>query len=50
MDTDVQVLTDQLAERLNMKVQLIVRGSSGSLTVNFQNLDQLDVLLCRLQS
>lgn len=50
MDTDVQVLTDQLAERLNMKVQLIVRGSSGSLTVNFQNLDQLDILLCRLQS
>jgi len=50
MDTDVQLLTDQLADKLNMKVQLIVRGNSGSLTVNFQNLDQLDILLCRLQS
>lgn len=50
MDTDIQVITDQLADRLNMKVQLVVRGQGGSLTINFQNLDQLDVLLCRLQS
>jgi len=50
MDTDIQVITDQLAERLNMKVQLVVRGQGGSLTINFQNLDQLDILLCRLQS
>ena len=50
MDTDVQVLTDQLSERLNMKVHLVVKGQSGSLTINFQNLDQLDILLCRLQS
>ncbi len=50
MDTDIQVITDQLATRLNMKVQLVVRGQGGSLTVNFQNLDQLDILLCRLQS
>ena len=50
MDTDIQILTNQLAESLNMKVHLVVKGQGGSLTVNFQNLDQLDILLCRLQS
>ena len=50
MDTDIQVLSDQLAERLNMRVHLVVKGNGGSLTINFQNLDQLDILLCRLQS
>lgn len=50
MDTDIQILTNQLAESLNMKVHLVVKGQGGSLTVNFQNLDQLDILLCRLQN
>lgn len=50
MDTDIQVLSDQLAEKLNMRVHLVVKGQGGSLTINFQNLDQLDALLCRLLS
>lgn len=49
MDTDIQVLSDQLAENLNMKVHLVVKGQGGSLTINFQNLDQLDILLSRVQ-
>ncbi|MCX7343596.1 MAG: ParB/RepB/Spo0J family partition protein [Proteobacteria bacterium] len=49
MDTDIQILSDQLAESLNMKVHLVVKGQGGSLTINFQNLDQLDILLSRLQ-
>lgn len=49
MDTDVQVITDQLAEALNMRVHLVVKGEGGSLTINFQKLAQLDILLERLQ-
>lgn len=48
MDSDIQVITDQLAENLNMKVNLVVRGENGSLTINFQKLTQLDILLERL--
>lgn len=52
MDTDIQALTAQLAESLNMKVEMKVNGSgqSGSVTVKFQTPEQLDILLLRLQN
>ncbi len=49
MDTDVQVITEQLAENLNMKVNMVIKGEGGAITINFQNLNQLDILLERLQ-
>lgn len=49
MDTDVQLITEQLAESLNMKVHLTIKGQGGAITINFQNLNQLDILLERLQ-
>lgn len=49
MDTDVQLITEQLAESLNMKVRLVIKGQGGAITINFQNLNQLDILLERLQ-
>jgi len=48
-DTDVQVITDLLVNALNMKVNLSVKGEAGSLTIHFQKLTQLDLLLNRLQ-
>ena len=50
MEADLQVITEQLAERLNMKVHMVIKGQGGALTINFQNLNQLDILLERLQS
>ncbi len=49
MDTDIQLITDQLAENLNMRVNLSLKGEGGSLTIVFQKLTQLDILLERLQ-
>ena len=49
MDTDIQVITEQLTANLNMKVNMVIKGQGGAITINFQNLDQLDILLERLQ-
>jgi ParB family chromosome partitioning protein len=49
IDTDIQVITEQLTEKLNMKVNLVVKGEGGTLTVHFQKLNQLDILLELLQ-
>ncbi len=49
MDTDIQVITDLLGDALNMKVDLTVKGEAGTLTIHFQKLTQLDILLNRLQ-
>lgn len=48
--SDIQAISHQLAESLNMKVELKVNGQSGNLTIKFQKLEQLDILLSRLQS
>jgi ParB family chromosome partitioning protein len=48
-DADIQAISRQLADSLNMKVELKVNGQSGSLTVKFQKLEQLDMLIGLLQ-
>jgi len=45
IDTDIEVITDQLTEKLNMKVNLVVKGEGGAITIHFQKLNQLDILL-----
>ena len=49
IDTDIQVITEQLTEKLDMKVNLVVKGEGGAITIHFQKLNQLDILLELLQ-
>lgn len=49
IDSDIKAISEQLAEHLNMKVNLAVKGETGSITIHFQKLTQLDILLERLQ-
>lgn len=48
-DFDAQAISNQLAESLNMRVELKVNGQSGNLTIKFQKLEQLDMLIGMLQ-
>ncbi len=49
-DADVAALEDQLCEALGLQVSIATRGSSGSVTVRFSDLDQLDMIVARLQA
>ena len=48
-DSDIESITSQLSETLDMKVNLAIKGEAGSLTIHFKNLSQLDRLLEILQ-
>ena len=48
-DEDVLALEGELADSLGVRVSLTQRGGSGSLTLHYRNLEQLDDLLDRLR-
>ena len=48
MDTDIKIISKQIADALNMRVELVVAGQGGSITVKFQNYAQLDILISKL--
>ncbi len=48
-DSDIESITSQLSETLDMKVNLAIKGEAGALTIHFKNLSQLDKLLEILQ-
>lgn len=47
-DSDTQALENDLSNMLGLKVTLKSKGASGSMTINYRSLDQLDGLLQRL--
>jgi ParB family chromosome partitioning protein len=49
IDSDIESITSQLSETLDMKVNLAIKGEAGALTIHFKNLSQLDKLLEILQ-
>jgi ParB family chromosome partitioning protein len=49
INTDIQTITEQLTANLSMKVHIVLKGDGGAITINFQNLRQLDTLLDKLQ-
>ena len=48
-DADVEALEAQLQEALGLQVSIATKGASGSVTVRFSDLDQLDMVIARLQ-
>lgn len=48
-DADLEALEAQIEEVLGMRVEISMEGHAGELRVRFSNLDQLDVLVARLQ-
>lgn len=48
-DFDIHAISKQLSDSLHMHVDLKVKGQSGSLTINFKKLEQLDILISYLQ-
>ena len=49
-DSDTQALENDLSNMLGLKVTLKSKGASGSMTINYRSLDQLDGLLQRLSN
>jgi ParB family chromosome partitioning protein len=47
-DADIDAMTQALSEKLGLKVRVSFNGKSGTLMLNYQNLDQLDELLSLL--
>jgi ParB family transcriptional regulator, chromosome partitioning protein len=47
-DADTLALEQEITNRLGLRVTINAQGQSGSLTVQYQNLDQLDEVLHRL--
>ena len=48
-DSDIESITSQLSEALDMKVNLAIKGEAGALTIHFKSLSQLDRILEILQ-
>lgn len=46
---DIEALERNLTEQLGLRVTISVRGKGGSLQIHYNDLDQLDALLVRLQ-
>jgi ParB family chromosome partitioning protein len=49
-DPDTVALEQSLSARLGLRVTLNVQGQGGTLTIQYQSLDQLDDVLRRLNS
>ena len=50
VDPNVSALERNLTELLGLRVAIAVRGDGGALTVQYDTLEQLDDLLCRLSN
>ncbi len=50
VDPNVSALERSLTELLGLRVAIAVRGDGGALTVQYDTLEQLDDLLCRLSN
>lgn len=48
-DADVEMLESQLEQALGLNVSIEVRGGRGRISIRFSDLDQLDLLVARLQ-
>jgi len=48
LDPDLVALERQLADMLGLKVQVSHKGSGGTVTLHYSNLDQLDMVCQRL--
>ena len=48
MDSEVEALAENLTERLGVKVKIGFNGRSGTITLHYANLDQMDSLLALL--
>jgi ParB family chromosome partitioning protein len=48
MDSEVEALARNLSERLGLRVRIGYNGKSGTVTLNYSNLDQLDSLIALL--
>jgi len=49
-DADLEALESQLAEATGLQVSIVTKGGAGSVTVRFSDLDQLDLIVARLQA
>jgi ParB family chromosome partitioning protein len=50
MDSEAESLSNNLSERLGLKVAVKFNGRGGTVTLNYRDLDQLDSILALLQS
>jgi ParB family chromosome partitioning protein len=48
VDADLAALERQLGDVLGLKVKVAAKGSSGTVTLHFSTLDQLDLVCQRL--
>ena len=48
-DADVEMLEGQLREALGLQVAIKARGASGQVSIRYSDLDQLDLIVARLQ-
>lgn len=48
-DADLELLESQLEDALGLKVAIDAKGSRGSVSIRFSDLDQLDLIVARLQ-
>ncbi len=48
-DNDLEMLESQISETLGLQVAIKARGNSGTVTVKYSDLDQLDTIIGRLQ-